>query len=250
MLIDTHCHIHDKGCFELSPDETIAHAHANGVDKCIVIGTDPEDSCVARDFALQHDEIWWTYGYHPNDYDGNRTKLEEDLKKAASDALKSPKLVAIGEIGLDYHFEGYNRAWQQYLLENMLQIAQDMKLPVSFHIRDAYADFWPIFDNFHLVTSVLHSFSDSEENLQQGMKRGLYFGVNGLSTFANIPHAPLERIIFETDAPFLTPSPFRGTINRPGYVKNIADWATKYYQVDFDQVAAITTTNVEKIFKI
>ena len=250
MLVDTHCHIHDKGCFELPPDETLTHMHENGVDKCIVIGTDPIDSVVARDFALKNAEVWWTYGYHPNDYDGNREKLEQDLKNAASDALKSPKLVAIGEIGLDYHFDGYNRQWQQYLLENMLQIAQNLKLPVSFHIRDAFDDFWPIFDNFHLPTSVLHSFSDNEENLQQGMKRGLYFGVNGLATFAKIPLAPLERIILETDAPFLTPKPFRGTINRPGYVKNIADWAAEYYGDDLDKIAQITTANAEKLFKI
>ena len=250
MLIDTHSHIHDKGCYELSPEETLAHAHENGVDKCIVIGTDPLDSIVARDFALKYEEVWWTYGYHPNDFDGNREKLGKDLKNAASDALKGPKLVAIGEIGLDYHFDGYNREWQAYLLENRLQIAQDMKLPVSFHVRDAYDDFWPIFDNFHLATSVLHSFSDSEENLRQGMKRGLYFGVNGLATFANIPHPPLERIVFETDAPFLTPKPFRGTINKPGYVKNIADWACNYYAVDSGEVAKITTPNAEKLFNI
>ncbi len=224
--------------------------HENGVEKCIVIGTDPHDSVVARDFALKHDEVWWTYGYHPNDYDGNREKLTTDLKNATSEALKSPKLVAIGEIGLDYHFDGYNADWQQYLLENMLQIAQDHKLPVSFHIRDAFDDFWPIFDNFHLPTSVLHSFSDSAENLKKGMERGLYFGVNGLATFAKIPIAPLERIILETDAPFLTPKPFRGTINRPGYIKNIADWAAGYYGVSPAEIAKITTANAEKLFKI
>ena len=250
MLVDSHCHIHDQTCFELSPEETLRHAHENGVDKCIVIGTDPRDSEVARDFALQHAEVWWTYGYHPNDYDGDKTKLESDLKQAKNDALRSRKLVAIGEIGLDYHFDGYNRDWQAYLLENMLQIAQDMQLPVSFHIRDAFDDFWPILDNFHIPTSVLHSYSDNEENLKKGIEKGFFFGVNGLSTFAKISHPPLERIILETDAPFLTPKPFRGTINRPGYVKNIADWAAEYYQVAFDQVAAITTANVEKLFKI
>ena len=250
MLVDSHCHIHNKGYFELAPDEILQHAHKNGVDKCIVIGTDPKDSEVACKFALQHKEVWWTYGYHPNDYDGNKAKLESDLKKAKNNVLKSEKLVAIGEIGLDYHSDGYNRDWQAYLLENMLQIAQDMQLPVSFHIRDAFDDFWPIFDNFHLPTSVLHSYSDSEENLEKGVAKGFFFGVNGLSTFAQIPHPPLERIILETDAPFLTPKPFRGTINKPGYVKNIADWAAEYYQVAFDQVAAITTANVEKLFKI
>ena len=240
MLVDSHCHIHNKGYFELAPEEIIQHAHENGVDKYIVIGTDPKDSEAAFEFALQHKGVWWTYGYHPNDYDGNKAKLEADLKKAKNNVLKGEKLVAIGEIGLDYHFDGYNRDWQAYLLENMLQIAQDMQLPVSFHIRDAFDDFWPIFDNFHLPTSVLHSYSDGEENLEKGIAKGFFFGVNGLSTFAQIPHPPLERIILETDAPFLTPKPFRGTINKPA----------EYYQVAFDQVAAITTANVEKLFKI
>ena len=250
MLIDSHCHIHDPSCFEPSPEEAIAHAHQNGVDKYIVIGTDPQDSLVARDFSLKHDEVWWTYGYHPSEYDGDQEKLAHDLKDALDNALSSPKLVAIGEIGLDYHFDGYNRSWQYYLLENMLQLAQDYKLPVSFHVRDAFDDFWPIYDNFHLPTSVLHSFSDNQKNLEQGMKRGLYFGVNGLSTFADIPHPPLERVILETDAPFLTPKPFRGTINKPGYIKNIADWVAQYYQVSFDAAADITTKNAEKLFNI
>jgi TatD DNase family protein len=168
----------------------------------------------------------------------------------ASEALKSPQNAGIGEIGLDYHFDGFDAKNQQKLLLAMLQLAQDTGKAVSFHVRDAFDDFWPIFDNFHLPTSVLHSFSDSEENLAEVLKRGLYTGVNGLSTFANIPHAPLERIIFETDAPYLTPKPVRGKINLPGYIKEIAEWATEYYHVTFDQVAEATTKNVEEIFKI
>lgn len=249
MLVDSHCHIHDKGIFELSPDETLAHAHANGVDKCIAIGTDPRDSLAARDFAADHPEVWWTFGYHPNDYNGDRSQLEADIT-SVKPALGDQKLVAIGEIGLDYHFDGYNKDFQRYLLENMLQIAQDYNLPVSFHVRDAFDDFWPILDNFHIPTSVLHSYSDSKKNLKEGLERGFYFGVNGLATFADIVHPPLERILLETDAPFLTPKPFRGTINMPGYVKNIAGWAAEYYQQDFSTVSKITTENVEKVFKI
>lgn len=249
MLIDSHCHIHDEG-FDKTPDEIIAHAKARGVEKYITIGTSPADSANAAQFARSHADVWWTFGYHPNEFDGDRARLEADLKAASALLDSAEKLVGIGEIGLDYHFDGYNREAQIFLLENMLQIAQDRKLPVSFHVRDAFSDFWPIFDNFHLPTSVLHSFSDSEENLAEVLKRGLYTGVNGLSTFANIPHAPLERIIFETDAPYLTPKPFRGKINLPGYIKEIAEWATEYYHVTFDQVAETTTKNVEEIFKI
>ena len=249
MLVDSHCHIHDKGLFELSPEETLAHAHANGVDKCIVIGTDPIDSQNACEFANKYAEVWWTYGYHPNDYDGDTAKLEAALS-SAKPLFTDKKLVAIGEIGLDYHFDGFNREFQRDLLEHMLQIAQDYQLPVSFHVRDAFDDFWPIYQNFHLPTSVLHSYSDSKKNMRKGLDEGFYFGVNGLATFADIAHPPLERIIFETDAPFLTPKQFRGTINMPGYVKSIAEWAADYYQQDFATVSDITTENVKKIFNI
>jgi len=250
MLIDSHCHLHDKQFFDLSKtEENLAHMHENGVEKCIVIGTDPLDSAAACEFANQHPEVWWTFGYHPNDYDGDTAKLEADLA-AAKAILTDKKLVAIGEIGLDYHFEGYNRNFQRDLLEHMLQISQDLKLPVSFHIREAFDDFWPIYHNFHLLTSVLHSYSDSKKNMNLGLEEGFYFGVNGLATFADIAHPPLERIILETDAPFLTPKPFRGIMNKPGYIRNIAEWAAEYYQVDFDEVARITTSNVEKLFHI
>ncbi|MBQ8157199.1 TatD family hydrolase [Candidatus Saccharibacteria bacterium] len=235
--------------FSLDPSETLMHAHANGVDKCIVIGTDPQDSAVAQVFASQHSEVWWTFGYHPNDFDGNRAQLAADLRQAQH-VLSDARLVAIGEVGLDYHYDGYDVAAQAHLLESMLQIAQDRQLPVSFHVRDAFADFWPIFDNFHLPTSVLHSFSDSKRNLRAGLDRGLYIGVNGLSTFADLAHAPLGRIVLETDAPFLTPEPFRGKINRPGYIKNIAEWAAAFYGVDVDTVADRTTANAAQIFKI
>ena len=247
MLIDSHCHLHDD--FPIPIDEALAKSHQNGVDKIIVIGTSPEDSAKACNFAAEHDEAHWTCGYHPEEFDGDRGKLEKALE-AAKTILKDKKLVGIGEIGLDYHFPPTDKEAQWFLLENMLQIAQDMKLPVSFHVRDAFDDFWPIFDNFKLPTSVLHSYTDSEENMAQGLKRDLYFGVNGIATFADIAHPPIERVVLETDAPYLTPKPFRGKINESAYIRNIAEWAAEYYKLSLDEVADITTKNAELIYKI
>lgn len=256
ILIDTHCHIHDLD-YGILPEETLAHAHANHVDKMITIGTTLENSLLAQDFCAKHSEAFFTLGYHPHEYpdQGHATPTEvhrvvEQFELANSQFFDDSKLVAIGEIGLDYHYAPYNREIQIALLESMLQVAQNHNLPVSFHVRDAFDDFWPIFDNFHLPISVLHSFSDNETRLEQGLNRGLYIGVNGLSTFAKLPHAPLNRIILETDAPYLTPKPFRGTINRPGYIYNIAEWVAQSYQVTLDEVAKITTQNAEKLFKI
>ena len=254
MLVDTHTHIHDGYDRDGTPEEIFAHAHANGVEKIITIGTSPTDSLNARVFAEKYaakgEKIFWTYGYHPNNYDENgRKTLTNDLNMAL-EAIKSPQNVGIGEIGLDYHFDGYDPQMQRELLLEMLQLAQDHQKPVSFHVREAFDDFWPIFDNFHLPTSVLHSYSDSKKNLKIALEKGLFIGVNGLATFADIAHAPLERIVLETDAPYLTPAPFRGTMNKSGYVKAVADWATEYYQVDFETVAKITTANAESIFKM
>lgn len=248
MLVDSHCHLHDKE-YPLPVEEVIRKCHENTVDKIIVIGTSPEDSAQACNFAQEHEEVSWTYGYHPEEYHGDKARLEQELKDAKK-YLSQAKLVGIGEIGLDYHFPPTDKAAQIYLLENMLQIAQDMKLPVSFHVRDAFEDFWPIFDNFKLPPSVLHSYTDDEKNMEQGLKRGLYFGVNGIATFAKIAHPPLERILLETDAPYLTPKPFRGKINESAYILQIAEWAAEYYQVSLDEVAAITTKNAELIYKI
>ncbi len=254
MLVDTHTHIHNPEDCDGSAEEIFAHAHSLGVDKIITIGTSPADSLMARDFAEKYaakgETIFWTYGYHPNSYDeSGRKTLTNDINMAL-EALKSPQNVGVGEIGLDYHYDGYDAEMQRELLLEMLQIAQDQKKPVSFHIREAFDDFWPIFDNFHLPTSVVHSFSDSKKNLREALNRNLFIGVNGLSTFASIAHPPLERIVLETDAPYLTPAQFRGKMNRPGYVRGIAEWAAEYYKVDLEEVEKITTANAELIYKI
>ncbi len=254
MLIDTHTHIHEGNERDGTPVEIFAHAREQDVTEIITIGTRPEDSENARHFAeewaARGEKIYWTYGFHPNEYHQNDRESLTNTINMASEAIKSPQNVGIGEIGLDYHFDGYDAKMQQELLLAMLQLAEDTKKPVSFHIRDAFDDFWPIFDNFHLATSVVHSFSDNDHNLNEALKRDLYIGVNGLATFASIPHPPLERTVFETDAPYLTPKPFRGKMNKPGYVRNIAEWASEYYEVDFEQVAKITTQNAKSIFNI
>lgn len=252
ILVDSHCHIHDRD-YGVTPDEVIAHAHENHVDKMITIGTSLENTLLAQDFCEKHPEVSFTLGFHPHEFKGDATTIYREVEQFASSQMElfaDPKLVAVGEIGLDYHYEPYDKKTQIALLEPMLQLAQDYSLPVSFHVREAFEDFWPIFDNFKLPTSVLHSFSGSQKEIEQGLNRGLYIGVNGLSTFASLPHAPLERIILETDAPYLTPTPFRGTINKPGYIYNIAEWAAQYYQTTLDEVAKITTQNAEKLFKI
>lgn len=240
MLIDTHCHLHDREFFsEEQAEEMIKRAHDNGVMKIICIGTSHEDSLVARDFASQHDDVYWTYGIHP-----------ESAGRVVEWDFSDARPIAIGEVGLDYHYEGYKREAQIKLFEQMLQLASDNDLPVSFHVREAFDDFFPVVANFPKVRGVAHSFSDNKKNLKRILNETeFYIGVNGMATYSTLPTPPLERILLETDAPFLTPAPFRGIINECAYIRNIAEWLAVKLGDSFENIEKETTNNASKLFR-
>ena len=219
----------------------LKRAKEKGVLKIVCIGTNPEDSFNARDFAKTHEGVYWTYGIHPEFASSNY---------AIDKKFDSDKPIAIGEVGLDYHYEGYNREAQIKLFEEMLQLAQDYDLPLSFHVREAFDDFFPVVANFPKLRGVVHSFSDNKKNLKRILlETDFYVGVNGMATYSTLPTPPLERILLETDAPFLTPAPFRGIINECGYIREIAEWLSEKLAVEFDQVERETTENAEKLFR-
>ena len=262
MLIDTHCHLHDRQFFsEEQVEEMLARAREKGIQKIVCIGTDPEDSLKACAFANSHDGVYWTYGIHPEEAtsefrsgprpSGLSPRADSAQSRAAA-LRKSPSqnsLVAIGEVGLDYHSEGYDREGQIRLFEEMLQLAVDNDLPVSFHVRNAFEDFFAVVGNFPKVRGCVHSFTDSKKTLRKILETtNFYVGVNGLATYSTLPTPPLERILLETDAPFLTPVPFRGIINEPGYIYEIAQWLSKKLEVDFEIVARETTKNAKRLF--
>lgn len=236
MLIDSHCHLHDRQFFSAEEAEKcIVRAHEAGVEKIVCIGTDPEDSLVARDFAAAHENVYWTYGIHPENA-GRKWHFEG-------------RPVAIGEVGLDYHYEGYDREAQIRLFEQMLQLAVDNDLPVSFHIREAFADFFPVVENFPSVRGVVHSFTDSKKVLKRILNETeFYIGVNGLATYSTLPTPPLERTLLETDAPFLAPIPHRGGTNEPAYTADIAKWLAEKLEISVDEVTDRTTYNCKKLF--
>ncbi len=276
MLIDTHCHLHDPELF--TPDEQrdfLRQAHANTVEKIICIGTNHEDSCKARDFASQHDDVYWTYGIHPEfassraDFgdifasvsklfatNGERAKQEVPITTGndAAGFEQGKKFrqdpVAIGEIGLDYHYESYSRVDQIKLFEQMLQLALDYNLPVSLHIREAFEDAFAVLDNFPQIRGVVHSFTGSKRHLKQALERNFYIGVNGLCTYTTNPLPPLDRMILETDAPFLTPAPHRQEKNGPQYVKIIAEYLAETLQLPIERIAKTTTQNAEALFSL
>lgn len=245
MLVDTHCHIHES--YELPVDEVLARANEAGVTKMICVGTSEESSRLAVEF--NYPGCYAAAGVHPHD--------TKDGYMAITALAKHEKVVAIGEIGLDYFYTHSNKETQIAALKAQLQVAVDNHLPVIFHVREAFDDFWPIFDSFEGLRGVLHSFTDSAENLQKALDRGLYIGVNGISTFtkdeaqqAMFDAIPLESLIFETDAPFLTPKPYRGKINEPAYVRTIAEYTAARRGISLEEIAQVTTQNATVLFAL
>lgn len=240
MLVDSHCHLHDREFFsEEQAEEIISRAKKAGVEKIICIGTSHEDSLVAREFAARHENVYWTYGIHPEN-----ARREETIGF-------SSRPIAIGEVGLDYHYEGYDREAQIRLFEEMLQLAIDNDLPVSFHVREAFTDFFAVVANFPEVRGVVHSFTDSKKVLKRILETtDFYVGVNGLATYSTLPLPPLERVLLETDAPFLAPIPHRGETNEPAYIAEIAKWLATKLGITTKEVAEITSKNVANLFGI
>lgn len=250
MIIDSHCHIHDTQFYPEGREGVYQRAVEASV-QMILVGTSEADSREAVRFADTHDDAWAVAGVHPHDTKDGWQEIKVIIEE------KSKSLVGIGEIGLDYYYDNSPRLIQLQALEEQLQWAADNDLPVSFHVRDAFDDFWPVFDNFSGVRGVLHSFTDTTETLEKALGRGLYVGVNGISTFTKdtqqqdmFARIPLEKMLLETDAPFLTPKPFRGKMNEPAFVKLVAEHHASLRKCDSAEIVQATTANARALFAL
>lgn len=258
-IIDSHCHIHDQN-FPIPCTEVFKNMKTAGILKAICIGENLENSKIAAKFAAENSdeiELFSAIGVHPNEAGKyNPKELILELEQLS----KSPKVVAIGEIGLDYFYENSDREAQKIILRAQLELAQKLNLPVSFHVRNAFEDFWPIFDEVSRngkIRGVLHSFTDSKEKLKQALRRDLFIGVNGISTFVKKPkelemfdQIPLSKILIETDAPFLAPKGERGKPNQPAFSKLIVEDLAKKRGISTEEIAKITSENSENLFSI
>ena len=249
MLTDTHCHIHEASYEDA--DAAYERALSAGVNRMICVGTDNATSEEAVRFAQSHTATWASIGVHPHD-----TKDGVDGVVAIS-KQHHDKLVAIGEIGLDYFYTHSPKTVQTRALEEQLQLAVDMDLPVIFHVREAFDDFWPIYNNFSAIRGVLHSFTDMIDQLERALAEGLYIGINGISTFtkdesqrAMFDSVPLDRMLLETDAPFLTPAPHRGKVNEPAFVMHVAEYHAKRRKVELEHLARATSANATQLFSV
>lgn len=266
-LIDTHCHLHEIE-EALTPtherwfadkqvrtaDGVLDAAWQDGVRKVICIGTSLADSELAVKFAATHENAWASIGIHPHEAKEHRFSAMQERFAALADA---ERVVAVGECGLDYYYNLSPKQDQEALLRFQIELALKHDLPLSFHVRDAFDDFWPIFDEYEGVRGVLHSFTDTRENLEKGLGRGLYIGVNGIATFARDEAKtvinrtiPLDRLLFETDAPYLTPHPYRGRVCEPKHVRVTAEYLAELRSISLEEIARITTANAKKLFRI
>jgi TatD DNase family protein len=197
----------------------------------LCVGCDIEDSKLAIECVQEREGLFATIGIHPHEA---QHVAGDEMRKAEFAALaSSPKVVAVGECGLDFFYEHSPRDAQLEILKYQIDLAVTHDLPLIFHVREAFEDFWPIFESYPegTIRGVLHSFTDSVENMQRAVGHGLYIGVNGIATFAKDEQMgvmyrtiPLDSLLLETDAPFLTPMPYRGNINEPKHIRTIAEF--------------------------
>lgn len=248
MLVDTHCHIHES--YDLPLDEVLQQAHEDGVSHMICVGTSEQSSQQAVTFSKKYDQAYAAIGVHPHD-------TKDGYEAIAILAGTSEKIVAVGEVGLDYYYTHSPKEVQIEALKAQIEVALKHDLPLIFHVREAFDDFWPIFDSYKGIRGVLHSFTDSKENMLRAIEKGLYIGVNGISTFtkdeaqkAMFDAIPLEKIVFETDAPFLTPSPYRGKINQPAYVRLVAEYHANRRGISLEEIANVSTHNARALFSL
>ncbi len=251
VLIDTHCHIHDEQ-YNYDLDSVFDNAASSGVAQMICIGTSAEDSKKAVEFAGSRDNCFASIGLHPHD-----AKLGEDDFELLAMLVNNPKVVAIGEFGLDYFYDNSPKEDQMAALRYQLELASSSGKPCIFHIREAFDDFWPVFDSFTGIRGVVHSFSATKKELDAALARGLYIGLNGIMTFTKNQNqleaakaVPLDKLMLETDAPFLTPVPKRGTINEPSNVRLVAEFLSRLRGESIMTLADATTGNARTLFGI
>lgn len=247
-MIDTHCHIYHEYYDDISL--LIDKIKLAGVSKIIVNGCDMKSNLEVLDLVNKYDIVYGAIGFHPTELIDN----EEESINFLNDHINDNKIVAIGEIGLDYHYEDTNKERQQRLFKKQLEIASQFKKPVIVHSRDAIQDTYDIISNYTLTGSI-HAYSGSLEMAREFIKLGFCLGIGGVCTYKNakniqnvIENISLAYILLETDSPYLTPVPFRGQTNTPCNIPVIAEKVAEIKNVSVSEVANATTSNANRLF--
>ncbi len=261
MLVDTHCHL-DWKAFDNDREAVIKRAIDSGITRMLTIGVDVPSSRRSIELAEQYTEVYAAVGVHPNDC----ADFDAATLKEIHTLAQQPKVVAIGEIGLDYYWHKVDPAIQSQAFQAQLELAAELGKPVIIHSREAATDTIEMLEEFTrhsssrsipvgLITGTLHSYFDDLSVMQRAFAIGFYCGITGPITFKKsdrereiLRQVPLDRLLIETDSPFLTPVPHRGQRNEPAYVRHVAETIAQVQGIPLDVVARQTTHNANQLF--
>lgn len=249
-MIDTHSHI-DFEEYQNNFDLFVDNLKEKEIEKVIIPGVEPSTFARITDLCAKYEMLYGAIGVHPSEY----KSWNDSTEKTIYDLTTDKNIVAIGEIGLDYHFEPETKAEQIELLEKQLDIAQKTGLPVLIHDREAHEDCFNIIKNYNLKDVVFHCFSGNKDFAKKCIDEGYYIATGGVVTFKNakdlkeaIKYTPTDRLLLETDAPYLAPVPFRGKTNSPEYLIYVAMEIAKLKDITVEEVKHKTTENAKRIF--
>lgn len=248
MMIDTHCHLSIKDYDNL--EEVINHMNGNII---VISGADPNDLEEVISIASKYDNIYATIGIHP---EFANTYTDEDINNIEK-YINHPKVVGIGEIGLDYYWVKDNKEKQKELFIKQIELANKYNKTIVIHSRDSIEDTYNILKEYSKTKINLHCYSSSVEMAKEFLKLNVYFGIGGVLTFKNskvlkevVNFLPIEKILLETDSPYLTPEPYRGHKNEPYNIKYVAEEIAKIKGIEIEKVFEITTNNAKSQFDL
>lgn len=248
-FIETHAHLHFDA-YKTDLDAVLKRAEDAGVERIITVGVDTADSRAAVGLAQQRENVWASVGIHPH----AAAEAEQGIGYIRDLAVER-KVVAIGECGLDYAKSAGSKEEQERALRLQLELAAERKLPVIFHVRDAFNDFWRVVDDYRGIRGVIHCFTAGPDEVEAAIARGFMIALNGIMTFtkdesqlAAAKTIPSDRLVLETDCPFLAPVSNRGKRNEPGYIPEIAEFLAGLRGESPAALAAAATANSERLF--
>ena len=251
-MIDTHSHINFAD-YKENFDSFIENLKNNEIDNVIIPGVEPSTFDEIITLCEQYNIIYGAIGVHPSEAKTYTDETEKEIYKLC----KNEKIIAIGEIGLDYYWEQETKELQKEVFRKQLKIAEELQVPVLIHDREAHKDTFNIIQEFKLKDVIFHCFSGNVEFAKKCIDKGYYIAIGGVVTFKNAKDlkevakiVPLDKLLLETDAPYLAPVPYRGKLNTPAYLKYIAEEIANIREIDVEEVKKQTTINAQKIFGI
>lgn len=251
-MIDTHSHINFED-YKNDFNGFIKELNENEIKNVIIPGVEPSTFNEIISLCDEYDMLFGAIGVHPSE----AKTYNDNTEKEIYNLCNHKKIIAIGEIGLDYYWETETKELQKEVFRKQLQIAQNLQIPVLIHDREAHKDTFEILNEFKLKNVIFHCFSGSPDFAQKCIEKNYYIAIGGVVTFKNAKDlkevakiTPLDKLLLETDAPYLAPVPFRGKLNSPAYLKYIAQEIANLKNIEFDEVKKQTTLNAKRIFNI